>query len=145
MIMKKGERIILISMSILLFIISVLLILFSKPKINVMQLPERRVYSKEECKKVDFEIENIKCFNKTMIVKIKNTGNISIDDDFVGVFHSPNMLVLVGGAGSGNISINKSSSIYFNIGKSVEIKKIEIVFQPCPFATKVIENISIEC
>jgi hypothetical protein len=102
-------------------------------------------YTLEDCKKVNFKINKIICENKTIKVSIFNSGNIELIGDFLGIIYTPNFEALIGTSPKESIKINQTSVLTFDLGKSALVKKIEIVFQPCSFSTKLIENLSIQC
>lgn len=139
-------------------IISVLIIYFVvnifyfyqrlKGEINISpkkELAQRANYSLEDCKKVDFEIKDIICENRKVKILLFNSGDIDLQGDFLGIIYTPEVQAFIGGSTEKPLKVNQTSKLILDFGKSGVINRIEVVFQPCPFSTKIIENLALSC
>jgi len=133
-----------VSFLILIFAFIGILIFFAPKKPSLPQV-QRRNYTVEECNQVNFEIEKVSCENKILKVWIKNVGNVELQGDFLAIVYTPNLQAFLGGAAEKIIKPNERAVVFFDFGKSDVIKRMEIVFQPCPFSTKVLENLNFQC
>lgn len=103
-------------------------------------------YSPEVCENVDFEITKIDCGDGKMVVHLLNTGSVELNDTFLVIISTEKMQAFVGSSLETVLKPAQVSSMQIHVG-DVEgtVNRMEMVFQPCPFSTKVLENLSIEC
>jgi len=103
-------------------------------------------YSPEICKKVEFEITKIECEDKKMKISLFNAGSINLNDTFLVIISTEKMQAFVGSSLEKILKPNQISSLTIDM-RRIEgaVNRMEIVFQPCPFSTKVLENLAIEC
>jgi|GEM_PF-2755509 len=134
-----------LSFLMLIFVFIGVLIFLTPKKSSLYEIIIRRDYVSEECYQVDFEVEKLTCENKVIKAWIKNVGKIGMKGDFLAIVYTPHLQALLGGEAEKTIEPNETALVLFDFGKSDIIKRIEIVFQPCPFSTKVLENLNIKC
>jgi hypothetical protein len=129
-----------------IFICSLIIyFLFFFPKPQPENEEKTVVYSSDDCKKVDFDVMNVSCDKGIIKIFIANKGGIELNGTFLAIIDTPNLQAFIGGSGERTLDVNKTQPVYFDFGKSDVITRIEIIFQPCPFSTKIIENPNIRC
>ena len=121
------------------------LLIFLAPRKPSLPKVPRRNYTIEECNQVNFEVEKVSCEDRILKVWVKNVGKIELQGDFLAIVYTPNLQAFLGGAAKKVIKPNETAIVFFDFGKSDVIKRMEIVFQPCPFSTKVLENLNLQC
>jgi hypothetical protein len=144
----KIKKIIILLVSILAIYLAFNIFYFYQKKEAKVEVPIHALrinYTLEDCKKVNFEIGEITCENGVIKASIFNSGNIELIGDFLGIIYTPNLQAMIGTSPKEPIKINQTSILAFDFGKGDLINRVEIVFQPCPFSTKVIENLNIKC
>jgi|YelNatPaOPRAMG01_1025707.scaffolds.fasta_scaffold16054_3 hypothetical protein len=142
--MKKIKKIYANLAAILICSIMIYFIFFS-PKTQHEVIEEPILYSSDECKKVDFDVTNVSCEHRTIKMFITNKGEIDLNGTFLGIITTPNLQAFIGASTEKVLKINQTLPLFLDFGKEDLINRIEIVFQPCPFSTKVIENLNIKC
>ena len=65
--------------------------------------------------------------------------------DFLAIVYTPSLQAFLGGGTEKIIQPNEIAVVLFDFGKSDTIKRMEVVFQPCPFSTQVLEDLDVKC
>jgi hypothetical protein len=102
--------------------------------------------SPEVCENVDFEITKIDCDDGKMKVHLINTGSVDLNDTFLVIISTEKMQAFVGSSLDSAIRPYQVSSMSVYV-RDIEgaVNRMEVVFQPCPFSTKILDNLSIKC
>ena len=119
--------------------------IFFSLKLQHQVTEEQIFYSSDECKKVDFDVANISCEHKTIKMFITNKGEIDLNGTFLAIITTPNLQAFIGASTGRILRVNQTLPLFVNFEKEDLINRIEIVFQPCPFSTKLIENLNVSC
>lgn len=152
--MRKRKKKNFLGMCLILLIVLYFAIfsLFS-PKFEESLPPEKkeeifeRNYSPEECKKVKFDIKDVSCEEKILRLDIFNSGGIILSSPFLGIIRTATgMEILIANSTETPLEINQTLPLIFKLKKlEGKINRIELVFQPCPFSTQLIENLNLSC
>jgi len=139
----KHKRFSVVSLILFIFLLILLIFFFYKPK-SVGESGAIR-YPSEICKEVEFNITEIECGKEEMKIYLSNIGSIDLNDSFLVIVSTEKMQAFIGSS-LGILESNQTSALTIDM-KKIEgiINRIEIVFQPCPFSTKIMKNLNIRC
>lgn len=103
-------------------------------------------FTSGQCEKASFEINSINCENNLFEIELENTGGIDLDGSFLTIISTDKMQALIANDTEHPLDMGDSAILFIHGRKLAgTISRIEVGFQPCPFAVAVKENLAMAC
>ena len=103
-------------------------------------------YTEEDCKKIGFNVDIVDCRAGLFRLALSNVGEISLNGTWLAIISTDKMQALIANDTERPLGAGGTAQLFIHAQKlSGAVNKLEVVFQPCPFAVIVKENLDMAC
>jgi len=103
-------------------------------------------YTEEDCKKVGFNVDIVDCRAGLFRLALGNVGEISLNGPWLAIISTDKMQALIANETERPLEVGGTAQLFIHARKLAgTVSRIEAVFQPCPFAVIVKENLDMVC